>query len=106
MCPAKAPRRGGGGNRSPGSVGTGGRSSFQVPSGGHPGAPRAGDVLDSLAAAAAVVSGGSTGPMDEGERGCANARDGGCCALQQGIGSLHGIGNLHHMLVTFLLHGC
>jgi hypothetical protein len=70
--PAKAPRRSGG-SRSPGGR-TGGRASFQVPSGGHPGAPRAEDVLDSLAAAAAVVSGGSTGPtgagsMDEG-RGC------------------------------------
>ena len=80
MRPAKAPRRGGG-NRSPGSGlggGGGGRSSFQVPSGGHPGAGRGEDVLDSLAAAAAVVSGGSTGPM-----GAASMDEGGAFVQRQ-----------------------
>jgi hypothetical protein len=92
--PAKALRRGAG-NRSPGSgVGGGsGRSSFQVPSGGHPGAPRAGDVLDSLAAAAAVVSGGSTGPMDGGERGVQMHVVGGAALCSNGLAASTALAN-------------
>lgn len=95
MRPAKAPRRGGG-NRSPGgrSANGSGRSSFQVPSGGHPGAPRAEDVLDSLAAAAAVVSRGSTEPtgaasMDEGGGMCKCSLRGVTRSLAGHLGRLH-----------------